>query len=114
MPLSSGSLTGGVMKRWLVEAARAANMDINDPDPDLNIAVKDIEKAKWGTHSLRRFADNKRVKRRCEELGLPSSVVDAMMGWKEAERAHDMQDHYDEKNLMQRLERSRITLVAGG
>ena len=45
------------MKRWLVEAARAANMDINDPDPDLNIAVKDIEKAKWGTHSLRRFAD---------------------------------------------------------
>ena len=113
MPLSSGSLTGGVMKRWLVEAARAANMDINDPDPDLNIAISDIEKAKWGTHSLRRFAD-KRVKLRCEELGLPSTVVDAMMGWKEAERAHDMQDHYDEKNLMQRLERSRITLVAGG
>ena len=113
MPLSSGSLTGGVMKRWLVEAARSANMEINDPDPDMNIPVGEIEKAKWGTHSLRRLAD-KRIKLRCEELGLPASVVDAMMGWKEAERAHDMQDHYDEKNLMQRLERSRITRVAGG
>ena len=101
------------MKRWLVEAARGANMDANDPDPDMNIQVGEIEKAKWGTHSLRRLAD-KRIKMKCEEMGLPASVVDAMMGWKEAERAHDMQDHYDEKNLMQRLERSRITRVAGG
>ena len=113
MPLSSSSLTGGVMKRWLIEAARSANGDVNDPDPDMNIQVCDIDKAKWGTHSLRRLAD-KRVKLKCEELNLPPSVVDAMLGWKEAARAHDMQDHYDEKSLLQRMERSGITRVAGG
>ena len=108
MPLASTTITGGVAKDFLVKAALAANIDPKDPDPDMNIPVKAIMGAKWGTHSLRRLAD-KRVKKRCAELGLPTSVVDSMLGWKEAERLHDMQDHYDEKNLRQRLERARVT-----
>ena len=108
MPLSSTTMTGGVTKGFLIAAARAANMDRFDLDPDLNMAVKDIETGKWGTHSLRRLCD-KRVKKTCKELGLPLSTVDAMLGWKESERRHDMQDHYDEQNLRERLERARIS-----
>jgi hypothetical protein len=108
MPLSSTTMTGGVTKGFLIAAARAANMDRFDLDPDLNMAVKDIETGKWGTHSLRRLCD-KRVKKTCKELGLPMSTVDAMLGWKESERRHDMQDHYDEQNLRERLERARIS-----
>ena len=108
MPLASTTITGGVARDFLVKAALAANIDPKDPDPDMNIPIAAIMGAKWGTHSLRRLAD-KRVKKMCAKLGLPTSVVDSMLGWKEAERLHDMQDHYDEKNLRQRMERARVT-----
>ena len=108
MPLSSTTMTGGVTKKLLVLAALAANIDPAHPDPDLSIPVKEIEAAKWGTHSMRRFSD-RRVKVWCKHHGLDKTIVDAMHGWKEAERRLDMQTHYDELNLRIRLERSRVT-----
>jgi hypothetical protein len=108
MPLSSTTMTGGVTKKLLVQAALAANIDPDHPDPDLSIPVKEIEAAKWGTHSMRRFSD-RRVKLWCKHHGLDKTIVDAMHGWKEAERRLDMQTHYDELNLRIRLERSRVT-----
>ena len=57
---------------------------------------------------MRRFSD-RRVKVWCKHHGLDKTIVDAMHGWKEAERRLDMQTHYDELNLRIRLERSRVT-----
>ena len=113
MPLSSTTMTGGVARKFLVEAALAANVDPHDLDPDLSIAVSAIETAKWGTHSMRRFSD-RRVKRWCKENGVDPVVVDSMHGWKEAERRLDMSEHYDELNLRTRMERSRVTGHSGG
>ena len=113
MPLSSTTMTGGVARKFLVEAALAANMDQHDLDPDLSIAVSAIETAKWGTHSMRRFSD-RRVKKWCKENDVDPVVVDSMHGWKEAERRLDMSEHYDELNLRTRMERSRVTGHSGG
>ena len=83
MPLASGSTYDSV-KKYLVKAALAANVDPADPDPDLGMDVAEIESAKWGTHSFRRSAD-RRARAWCIKNGISLDLVDKALGWKEAE-----------------------------
>jgi hypothetical protein len=45
----------------------------------------------------------------CLKHGIPSSRVDARMGWKEAERLRDMQEHYEEQNIRRRIRTMMLT-----
>ena len=107
MPLASGSTYDSV-KKYLVKAALAANVDPADPDPDLRMDVTEIESAKWGTHSFRRSAD-RRARAWCIKNGISLDLVDKALGWKEAEHSRDMQLHYDEDTLWRRWEEAQVT-----
>ena len=122
MPLTSGVMTGGKMKEFLIAAALASNVNeeavqgvwVPNPDPDLSIPYEAIDKkeTKWTTHSLRRLAD-KRMRIYCLANGIPLSKVDSMLGWKQAEHRLEMQEHYDEGNLRARMEVARATRSVG-
>ena len=45
----------------------------------------------------------------CEKHGIPFDRVDAAAGWKEAERARDMQTHYDENQLRLRMKWAQMS-----
>ena len=109
MPLSSAALTGGKMREYLVAAAQASAA-MEDPDPDLIVPPDRIDSplTKWSSHSLRRLADT-RMRRHCQERGIPLSKVDAFLGWKQAEHRLDMQEHYDADSLRARMETARAT-----
>ena len=97
------------MREFLIAAALEANRAESDPDPDANIPLAELKKAKWTSHSNRRLAD-KRARKYCLSMGIPLSRVDSMLGWKQAEHRLDMQEHYDEDNLLARMEEARITI----
>ena len=91
-----------------VKAAKAANADPQNLDPDLGMPISEIEKAAWGSHSLRRCAD-RRAREYCIKRNLPLEKVYKHFGWKEAEHSRDMQLHYDEDTLAQRWDEAQIT-----
>ena len=107
MPLSSGSCFSRI-KDYLIKAARAANFDPANPDPDLGVPVEKIATASWGSHSFRRGAD-KRAREFCIRMGIDLKVVDKVFGWKEAEHSRDMQLHYDEATLQRRFREAQVT-----
>ena len=107
MPLSSGSVFASV-KTYLVKAAHLSNPSPSDRDPDLNMQISEIDGAPWGSHSFRRLAD-RRVRDYCVRKGISLTLVDKMLGWKEAEMRRNMQEHYDEDTLLRRWEQVQAT-----
>ena len=107
MPLGSGSCFAKI-KDYLIKAARAANSDPSNPDPELGVPIEKIEEASWGSHSFRRGAD-KRARDFCLRNKIDLKVVDKVFGWKEAEHSRDMQLHYDEETLQRRFREAQVT-----
>jgi hypothetical protein len=114
MPIASGSLFGGC-KAILEEAAREANKDPSNPDPEVDEWIKesleDPTKAKWGTHSLRRKSD-KGVREYLRKRGIlreSKEAVNMQFGWDQANMERDMQCRYDEADLEQRLDSADMT-----
>ena len=111
MPLSSSSsfeATSRVLKR----AAQLANAV--EPDPDLDLPIGDNGEprgAKWSSHSFRRMFDTL-VRTYVLKHNIPRERLDAMAGWKEAERSRDMQTHYDAEQLWRRMEAAMMTAGA--
>ena len=110
MPLSTGS-TFALTKEILTRACLKANKDPNDPDPDLEVDLKAGEKAKWTTHSLRRYADT--VARRYRDVtGATEAMIDLFFGWNERVLLKAMQVHYAALSVRERMSTSKVTCMA--
>ena len=105
MPLLSASIYGNT-KEYLIKAALMANAE--ELDPDFDYPTSEIESMLWGTHSLRRLFDTVALEY-AEDHGLDKEKVQAMAGWREAERAKDMSTHYDENQLRKRVKAYMVT-----
>jgi hypothetical protein len=104
MPLSVDSsythLIGALKRAWEI----SSKMPELDPELDLG----GLEEPKWAHHSFRRFAD--KVARETMKLtGADKSDLDDLFGWKQAERAKDMQLHY--AGPRERTKRARVTMM---
>ena len=104
-PLLSASIYGN-SKEYLIKSALMANAD--ELDPDFDYPISEIESMLWGTHSLRRLFDTVALEY-AEDNGLDKDKVQAMAGWREAERAKDMSTHYDENQLRKRIKAYMVT-----
>ena len=77
-------------------------------EPDLELDLEGFDEPKWGHHTFRRTAD--KVARATASLtGATKEDNDDFFGWKQAERAKDMQSHYD--LIRDRVQRARITMM---
>ena len=106
MPLGQGTVSGQA-GRDLKIAARSVLGRGGDPDCDFTLA--ELPKIKLTSHSLRRLTTTV-VKEWLRKHGFSQSEADAKMGWKEAERKADMNDHYDEFQLRRRIEMGQSTI----
>jgi hypothetical protein len=79
-------------------------MDEHDPELDL----EGREAPKWAHHSSRRKSD-KVARETMDVTDATKEEIDDMFGWKQAERAKDMQLHYEGRRLRSR--RARITMM---
>ena len=90
----------------LVEAHRLANVDPNDPDPDLEVMPG--RAPHWTTHSLRRLADT--VARRYSGVaGTTPAEIDIYFGWQERLLKKAMQVHYASLSIFERMALAKIT-----
>jgi hypothetical protein len=104
MPLKTDS-----SYKHLIGALKAAWEISNEmEDPDLELDLEGLEKPKWAHHSFRRTADMM-ARRSMKETGVTKEDIDDMFGWKQAERAKDMQVHYDVRR--HRARRAAITMM---
>ena len=104
MPLAVESsytqVIGALKRAWSI----SQSMD----EPDVDLDLEGLEKPKWAHHSFRRTAD--RIARATmAETGALKEDLDDMFGWKQAERAQDMQSHY--AGRLERSKRARITMM---
>ena len=112
MPLASASLFSRTSE-FLGEAAKLANADMDDLDPDLDTVVdaegKWLSKLKLTTHSFRRFADSSARKYlETHELPRGEEKLDAQFGWNEAIAKKVMQTHYDAQTMRSRADRALL------
>ena len=112
MPLQVESASA-VSKAMLEKAAMKANCDPRDPDPDLDVDVRDSgtkawEKAKWTSHSMRRLA-NTIARRYRGETDTTEAEIDIYLGWHERVLLKQMQRHYEAMDIRARMKQSRIT-----
>ena len=105
MPLSSSS-TG--TKALLKEAARLANANRSDPDPEAERLFEDIENAKWGNHSFRRMVD-KHVRQYAAKHGVSLETIDLKLGWNQKNMDRDMKMRYDSEDINRRFASAEIT-----
>ena len=110
MPLSTNS-TFGTVKELLTDACKKANEQTLDPDLDL----QGLLEADWNNHSLRRLSDTT-ARRYMKDTRFGREPVepweiDAYHGWNEAEMAKDMQMHYSQMSLRERIKQARITCM---
>ena len=77
-------------------------------EPDLEMDLAGREEPKWGHHSLRRGAD-RFARDSMAETGATKDDIDDLFGWKQRERALDMQLHY--AGLRDRALRARVTMM---
>ena len=77
-------------------------------EPDVDLDLEGLSEPKWGHHTFRRTADSI-ARATMEETGVSKEDVDDFFGWKQAERAKDMQVHYDVRR--NRSKRSAITML---
>ena len=66
------------------------------------------DKAKWTTHSLRRLAATT-ARRWREEMGVTGDEIDIYLGWQERMLLKAMQYHYATLNMLERMEKAKIT-----
>ena len=104
MPLVTGSsythLIGALKRAWDLSSA----MEEADEELDLD----GLEKPKWGHQTFRRTAD-KIARATASQTGASKIDIDDMFGWKQAERAKDMQMHYS--GYGDRVHRAAITML---
>ena len=77
-------------------------------EPDLELDLEGLEEPKWGHHSLRRTSD-KIARNSIAETGADKEDIDEMYGWKQAERAKDMQIAYAGRR--ERSRRARVSMM---
>ena len=103
MPYSVSSAFGPT-KELLEKAYLRVNRD--GPDPDLE--VREGQKPKWSTHSLRRMADTV-ARRDMQKLDVTSDEIDIYFGWQERLLLRQMQVHYAAMTIQTRMRKARIT-----
>ena len=104
MPLSKDSsythLIGALKKAWSISSAMT--------EVDTELDLDGLDKPKWGHHTLRRTSD-KIARETIEETGATKEDIDDMYGWKQAERAKEMQVAYAGRK--QRARRARVSMM---
>lgn len=104
MPIVPSSTYKNLM--GAIEAAYEISSKMEEPDPELDLDGRD--EPKWGHHSFRRAAD-KVARASMKETGATREDVDEQFGWKQRERAEDMQLHYEGRT--DRARRARVTMM---
>ena len=79
---------------------------MDDPDPEMDLDGRN--EPKWGHHSFRRAAD-KVARATMDKTGATRDDIDEHFGWKQRERAEDMQLHYGGRR--DRARRARVTMM---
>ena len=87
---------------------RAYELSQEEEGPDLELDLEGLEKPKWGHQTFRRTAD-RLARRHAKETGAKKEDIDDLFGWKQAERAKDMQLHY--AGPQERALHARITMM---
>ena len=104
MPLTTRSsythLMGALRGAWDISSS------MEEPDEELDL--DGLESPKWGHQTFRRTAD-KIARASTSETGASKTDIDDMFGWKQAERAKDMQMHYS--GYGDRVHRAKITML---
>ena len=104
MPLAVGSsythVIGALKSAWKI----SSQME----EDDLELDLAGLDEPKWGHHTFRRTAD-KMARATLDVTGAVKEDLDDMFGWKQAERAKDMQSHYAGRK--ERSVRARITMM---
>ena len=108
MPLSSGSVHGKMSAHLKESALLVARRGV---DPDLNVPLSAVSKMKLTSRSLRRMSDSvaRAYMEKHNSQESARSTLDALMGWKEAERRTDMQIHYEEQHIRRRIAHYMLT-----
>lgn len=104
MPLTTSSsyaaFIGALKKAWEISSSMA--------EPDEELDLDGLEKPKWGHQTFRRTAD-KIARATAAETGASKEDIDDMFGWRQAERAKEMQSHY--AGFGSRAHRAKITMM---
>ena len=79
---------------------------LEEHDPELDLEGR--KAPKWAHHSSRRKSD-KVARETMDDTGATKDDIDDMYGWKQAERAKDMQLHYEGRRLRSR--HARISMM---
>ena len=87
---------------------RAWEISSKMEEPDLELDLEGLEQPKWAHHSFRRTAD-KIARATMEQTGASKEDLDDMFGWKQSERAKDMQLHY--AGRAHRAKRALVTMM---
>ena len=72
---------------------KAYKLSQEDGEGDPELDLEGLEEPKWGHQTFRRTAD-KLARRHQKDTGAKKEDIDELFGWKQAERAKDMQRHY--------------------
>ena len=89
-----------------MKAAYKISDALEEHDPELDLEGR--KAPKWAHHSSRRKSD-KVARETMDDTGATKDDIDDMYGWKQAERAKDMQLHYEGRRLRSR--RARISMM---
>ena len=104
MPLAVDSsykhVIGALKEAWVISSKMK--------EDDLELDLEGLDAPKWAHHTFRRTAD-KIARDTLEETGCNKADIDDMFGWKQAERAKDMQTHYAGRR--ERSVRARLTMM---
>ena len=104
MPLSVDSsykhVIGALKEAWVI----SSKME----EDDLELDLEGLDAPKWAHHTFRRTAD-KIARDTLDATGCSKADIDDMFGWKQAERAKDMQTHYAGRR--ERSARARLTMM---
>jgi hypothetical protein len=105
MPHTANSTYQGPYAMKLVlEQAHAIVQAREGGDPEFDAGTR----IAFGNHSLRRFADTI-ARQSMALLSITEEEINVYFGWKESELLKDMQRHYANMNLRERVKMARIT-----
>jgi len=90
--------------KTVLEQAHAVVQDTAEGDPEFDGGTR----IAFGNHSLRRFADTI-ARQSMAQLIISEEEINVYFGWKETELLKDMQRHYANMNLRERVKMARIT-----